>query len=217
MATQLTAKEFFNSQGTWFIPQIANNYPQYASNGARGISWGGAFSKDFALYLRASQTVNANFRDFSRFRILIQSAIVNRIGYQVIFDPVSFIGGDYEFSTDSQGGVVIGEPGSPWDVFSQFGMGQYTTEDITSVDNLQGQVEPPFEFAWAVDGDGNFAYYYDGTWYTSGGALPLELYFFFDGKGFSSLDEYYRGVRFTDGNEALNGNFPWTAQYLIPA
>jgi hypothetical protein len=220
MASLLTFKRMLNTQDAFFHPMLYTNFAQHSSTGARGVAWGGAFSKDVALYLKSAWSYNANFRDFSRFRILTQSSVVNRIGYQVIFDPVTTRDGDNTISTAQTGGVVVRDYSSPWDVNEALGLGEYTLTDITSVSQLTREIwdGDRAEATWAVDGEGNFAHYNPETgWITDSGTYrDAFLYTFFNGQYTELLVFYYDGKGWGEGTDALSGKAPLTADYLIP-
>lgn len=189
---------------------LKNTYPAYASNGAKTVSWGGTFKTNFIQQIRTAKSFNANFNSFSDFRVLAQSAIRTRIGYQVLFDPVTKGGTDY-YTFAPAGGSAVSDPGAPWDAKARFDGG---TIDFSgkSVSQLTG-VSSPRNVAWAYDG-ANFAYWDGRAWYTAGD-FRLE-FLYWNGKGPAPLLPYYEEQRWPDGVGALQGELPFTAANLIP-
>lgn len=216
MATLLSLKRMLAPSDDFYNSGLrASLGDSYSSTGGKNTSWGGTFKTSFVNQVRSAKSFNASsFGSFSDFKILSQSGIRSRIGYQVIFDPATPSGADY-YTFVSAGGVSRGS--SPWDAKANFDGGAIPFQGVTLSDISSGAYDPsPAQYEWFYDGT-NFLYY-DGDrrqYYSAGSPEIAEGIFYFDGRGYAPLIFFYDENRFNQGVDALFGNRPWTATNLV--
>lgn len=216
MATLLSFRRMLAPSDDFYNPTLAAVFSGYASTGAKNVSWGGSFATDFVQRTRTAKSYSASFASFSNFKVLTQSAIVNRVGYQVIFDPAVASGtGFYTFAP--VGGVSRGN--TPWDAVAAYDSGNIPLTGVTLNDIVTGAYNPsPGQYEWFTDGTDLIFYSSDLRQYlTQGSEEYFDRIYYFDGRNWVSLFQYYEGNGSETGVNALFGFIRWTRDGLPAA
>ena len=217
MATLLSFKKMLASSDDYYNSSLrAALGDDVVSNGGKNESWGGTFLTESVARIRSAKSYNSNYNAFTDFKIVSQSSIRTRIGYQVIFDPATPSGADY-YTFAAASGVSRG--GSPWEAKANYDGGSIPMSGVTLTQISTGAYNPsPAQFEWFTDGT-DFIYY-DGNaraYFSAGSEELAGQIVYFDGKGYASLLEYYDAIaRFPAGSEALFGFRAWNATNLVP-
>jgi len=207
-------RRLLSPQDTYFLRTHHERFPEYQGNGGNNAPWN-SIKPDFVSGVRSFRNVTSAFNAFTDFKVLSQSALVSRVGINIIFDPATPSVESYYRIDAPFGGVSRGT--SPWDAVATHGAGEIPYPD-TDIDDISSGAENvgPADWEWFANSSKVIAYSEEFGWVTAGSPDIASAALFLDGKRQQRVSVYYNRNSWAAGRDALSGGLPWTVENMVP-